>query len=96
MQHLRLGVALQGCTVEKIEVAGGMVLNALTQHVDDAAFANLCGKARQEPETVDVLRVAHNEPQLLERFGLSGTQEGEELRHLERVGTVVVLALPAK
>ena len=36
-----------------------------------------------------VVRVGHR--QLLEGLGLGGAQEGEELRHVERVGAVVVL-----
>ena len=69
------------------------VLDALAQHVDDAALADLGREAGEELEAVDVLgvvRVGHR--QLLERLGLGGAQEGEELRHIERVGAVVVLA----
>ena len=68
------------------------MLHALAQHVDDAALADLGREAGEELEAVDVLgvvRVGHR--QLLERLGLGGAQEGEELRHVERVGAVVVL-----
>ncbi len=67
------------------------VRHPLAQHVDHAAFADLAGEAGQELEAIDVpgvVRVGH--PQPLERLGLRGAQEGEELRHVEGVGAVVV------
>ena len=91
VQRLGLGVARRRRAVEQVEVHRP-VLHALAQHVDDAALADLAGEAGEELEAVDVLgvvRVGHR--QLLERLGLGGAQEGEELRHVERVGAVVVL-----
>jgi hypothetical protein len=91
VQLLGLGVARRRRAVEQVEVQRP-VLHALAQHVDDAALADLAGEAGEELEAVDVLgvvRVGHR--QLLERLGLRGAQEGEELRHVERVGAVVVL-----
>ena len=91
VQRLGLGVARRRRAVEQVEVHRPVV-HALAQHVDDAALADLGGEAREELEAVDVLRVVRiGHRQLLERLGLGGAQEGEELRHVERVGAVVVL-----
>ncbi len=97
VQRLGLGVARRGRAVEQVEMQRP-VRDALAQHVDDAALADLAREAGEELEAVDVLGVVHvGHRQLLERFGLGGAQEGEELRHVERVGAVVVLrALPAR
>ena len=68
------------------------MVEALTQHVDDAAFADLAREAGEELEAVDILgvvRVSHR--QLGEGVRLGGPQEGEDLGHIERVGAVVVL-----
>ncbi len=91
VQSLGLGVARRRRAVEQIEVHRP-VLHALAQHIDDAALADLGREAGEELEAVDVLRVVRvGHRQLLERLGLGGAQEGEELRHIERVGAVEVL-----
>ena len=68
------------------------MVDALPQHIDHAAFANLAREASEELEAVDVLRaVGADYRQLGERIGLGGAQEGEELGHVECVRAVVVL-----
>src|SRR5258708_2571686 len=92
MQQHCLRIALRWGAIEEVEMAGGMVLDAIAQYVYHATFADFGGESRQELEAVDVLRVAgvgHSE--LLEGFGLGGVQEGEELWYIERVGAVVIL-----
>ena len=84
------GVARRGRAVEQVEVQRP-VRHALAQHVDDAAFADLGRKARQELAAVDVAGVVGvGQRQLPESFGLGAAQEGEELRYVERVRAVVV------
>ena len=88
--YLGPGVAFRCRAVEQVEVQRP-VRHALAQHVDDAAFADLGRKAGEELEAVDVAgAVRFGQRQLPEGFGLGGAQEGEELRHVERVGAVVV------
>ena len=92
VQRLCLGVALGGCAVEQIEMPGRMMLNALAQYVDDAALADLGRDATEKFEAVDVLGVIGiGHCQLLEGLGLGDAQESEELRHVKRVGAVVIL-----
>ncbi|WP_206044427.1 hypothetical protein [Gemmatimonas groenlandica] len=68
------------------------MVNALPQHIDHAAFANLAREASEELEAVDVLRaVGADYLELGEPIGLSGAQECEELGHVERVRAVEVL-----
>jgi hypothetical protein len=92
VQCLCLGVARRRRAVEEVEVACGMVLNPLAQHVDDPTFADLSRKTLEEFEAVDVLGVVHiRYRQRLDCLGLGIAQEGEELRHIERVGAVVTV-----
>ena len=73
MQCRCLGIALGRRAVEQVEVAGGMVLNALAQHVDDATLADLSRKPAQELEAVQILGVMGiDHRQLLEGFRLRG------------------------
>jgi hypothetical protein len=68
------GVARRGRAVEQVEVQRP-VRHALAQHVDDAAFADLGRKARQELAAVDVAGVVRfGQRQLPEGFGLRGTR----------------------
>ena len=91
MQLLGRGIAHGGCAVEEVEVQRPM-LDALAQHVNHPAFADLSRKPGEQFEAVNVLRVIGvRERQFRERRGLRGTQESEELRHIERMGAVVVL-----
>ena len=53
MQRRCLGIALRRRAVEQVEVAGGMVFDALAQHVDDAALADLGRQPAQELDAVD-------------------------------------------
>ena len=74
---------------------GGVVLNALAQHVDNAAIINLRRESREKLETVDVFSVIGiGHCQLLEGLGLGDAQESEELRHVERMSAVVVIWAP--
>src|SRR5687768_8130011 len=68
------------------------VIDALAQHVDDAALADLAGEAGEELQSVDILRVVRlDHRQFLERLWLRGAQEGEKLRHVECVGAIVIV-----
>jgi hypothetical protein len=91
VQRLGLEIARRRRTVEKVEVASGVVLDSLAQHVDDAALADLAGQTLEELQAVDVpgvIRVADRQP--FERSRLGDAQEGEELRRVERMRAVVV------
>ena len=72
-------------------MAGGVVLYALAQHVDDAAFADLAGQTLEELQAVDVpgvIGVAYRQPFECSRLG--DAQESEELRRVERMRAVVI------
>ena len=68
----------------------GAVVDALAKDIDHAALANLAREPGEELEAVDVLGFGA-ERELAEGVVLGGAQEGEELRCVEGVGTVVVL-----
>jgi len=91
MERLRRGVAFRGRAVEEIEVHRPVV-DSFAQHVNHAAFADLRRETREELETINVFGIVHvGERELLKGIGLRSNQKCEELWHVERVGTVVVL-----
>lgn len=74
-----------------------MVLDSFAPHVNHAALADLARQAGQELDAVDVpgvMGIQHG--QLLERFRFGGTQKLKKLVHIQRMGAVIVLGLPAR
>ena len=86
-----LGVARRRRAVEQVELVRP-VLDAVAQHVDDAALADLALQAGQE---LAPRRAVLVEVERLGRLGLGGLQEGAELRQVDAVLAVVVLGLAA-
>ena len=83
-------------TREEFEVHRSVV-NALAQDIDHAALSNLRRKPREELEATDVLRVARvDHSKVIKGIRLCGSQEGEELDHVDRVGPVIVLCAPCE
>src|SRR6266481_2006096 len=70
---------------------------AFTEHVDDPALSDFIRKSREKLLTVDVLTVlVIDDAEFLESLRLSGAQELEQLRHIERVCAVVILGIASQ
>ena len=81
------GVAGRRRAVEECDVMGP-VLDPFAEHVDDTAFANLALKAGQE---LPARRASVFQAEPLERLRLRVDEEGQQLRQIDRVLTVVVV-----
>ena len=88
---LRLGVVGRGGAVEKVEVVGA-VADAVAQHVDGAALADLTLKPGQEAAARGT---GLGQIERLRRFGLGRAQEGGELGQVDAVFAVVVVEVAA-
>ena len=89
---LRLRVVGRGGAVEQVEVVGP-VPDAVAQHVDGAALADLPLEPGQEAAAGGA---GLGQVEGLGRFGLGGAQEGGELGQVDAVLAVVVVVVAAR